>query len=104
MKPVTISPLAQQHLRAISLYILEDNPPRALSFVQELRERCSNLSTFPTAGPVVRRFHDKDVRRIVHRRYNIFYLVGDVIEVIAIVSGTQDLDAILPQDTDDQQS
>lgn len=99
MTYVSISPQAQQHLRTIATFIMQDNPRRAVTFVRELRERCSNLADFPMAGPIVRRILQREVRRIVHGRYSIFYLLeANVIEVIAIVDGATDLDALLPQD------
>jgi plasmid stabilization system protein ParE len=56
-------------------------------------------------GPVTRRSHGRTVRRIVHGRYNIFYRVEPAtIEIMAILPGAMDLDAIMPQDTDDEQT
>jgi toxin ParE1/3/4 len=94
---VRISQQAQRQLRAISTFIMLDNPRRAVTFVRELRERCRNLADFPMAGPIVRRIERRDVRRIVHGRHSIFYLLeADMIEVIAVAAGAMDLDGVLP--------
>jgi plasmid stabilization system protein ParE len=44
------SPEAETDLYEIALTIAERNPERALSFVDELRERCVSLSGYPNIG------------------------------------------------------
>jgi plasmid stabilization system protein ParE len=96
---VIFSATARQHLTAIADFIGEDNPRRALTFIRELQRRCRDLSTHPMIGPVARRSAGRDVRRVVHGRYNIFYRVDTrIIEIMAVLPGAVDLDAIFPRD------
>jgi len=75
---VRLTPLAEAELEAIADYIARDNPRRALSFVQELRDRCLSLADMPLAFPLVPRYEDRGIRHRVHGNYQIFYrVVGD---------------------------
>ncbi|GHD14194.1 type II toxin-antitoxin system RelE/ParE family toxin [Tianweitania populi] len=99
---VVISATARQHFATIADFIGQDSPKRALSFIRELQRRCRDLSHHPLVGPVVRRSAGRDVRRVVHGRYNIFYRVdAKMIEIMAILPGAMNLDAIIPRDPDD---
>ncbi|CAG9165409.1 type II toxin-antitoxin system RelE/ParE family toxin [Cupriavidus pinatubonensis] len=72
---VHLTPLAEAELEAIADYIARDNPRRALSFVQELRDRCLSLADMPLAFPLVPRYEDRGIRHRVHGNYQIFYRV-----------------------------
>ncbi len=75
---VRLTPLAEAELEAIADYIARDNPRRALSFVQERRDRCLSLADMPLAFPLVPRYEDRGIRHRVHGNYQIFYrVVGD---------------------------
>ncbi len=83
-------------LEAIGDWIANDNPVRALSFVQELRNSCLSIQEFPESHPLVPRYEDQNIRRKVHGNYLIFYCVRvDVVVVIHILHGAQDYDALL---------
>ena len=43
------SPRAARDLQEIALYIAQDNPQRAMSFIGELRERCLRVADAPLA-------------------------------------------------------
>jgi len=66
---VRLTPLAEAELEAIADYIARDNPRRALSFVQELRDRCLSLVDMPLAFPLVPRYEDRGIRHRVHGNY-----------------------------------
>jgi toxin ParE1/3/4 len=72
VKPVAFRPQAIRDLEAIADYIAADNPSRAQSFVQELRERCRLLGDFPESA---RRFRElgEDARILPYRNYVILY-------------------------------
>ena len=69
---VTVSPAARSDLIEIAIYIAQDNPDRALSFVDELEAKCFKLGQQPGLG--TRRQELADGLRVApHGRYLIFY-------------------------------
>jgi toxin ParE1/3/4 len=58
---------AKADLLQICEWIAEDNPPRALTFVDELESRCARLTAMPHAYPLVQRHEDSGVRRRASR-------------------------------------
>ena len=49
---VLFTPLAETDLEDIGDYIAQDNPARALSFIQEIRAQCQKIGKSPLAGDV----------------------------------------------------
>jgi addiction module RelE/StbE family toxin len=93
---VVITAAAKADLLAIRRYIEADNPTRAVSFVEELLNRCLALADTPRAYPLVPRYERFGIRRCVHGGYLIFYrLQPEQIEVIHILQGARDIEAIL---------
>ena len=83
-------------LEEIGDFIGRDNPPRAASFVAELREKCLGLAQFPEAFPLVERLARIGTRRRRHRNYLIFYRIAkNAIVIQHILHGARDYDAIL---------
>jgi toxin ParE1/3/4 len=79
-----LRPKAVEDLRKIADYIATDNPPRAVSFLDELLEVCSRIAEHPQA---YRRRDDlaRGLRQAIHGRYLIFFTAdeqGAVIERI----------------------
>jgi toxin ParE1/3/4 len=93
---VVITAAAKADLLAIRRTIETDNPTRALSFVEELLDRCLALADTPRAYPLVPRYERYEIRRCVHGRYLIFYrLQPEQIEVIHILQGARDFEVML---------
>ncbi len=96
---VRLTPLAEAELEAIADYIARDNPRRALSFVQELRDWCLSLADMPLAFPLVPRYEDRGIRHRVHGNYQIFYrVVGDPparIDVLHVLHSARNYAALL---------
>ena len=93
---VVITAAAKADLLAIRRYIEADNPTRAVSFVEELLDRCLALADTPRAYPLVPRYERFGIRRCVHGDDLIFYrLQPEVIEVIHILQGARDIEARL---------
>jgi toxin ParE1/3/4 len=67
---------AEADLESIGDYIAQDNPARALSFFQEIRQCCQNMAAQPLAAPL-RPEYGEGIRRMPFGRYLIFYSVGD---------------------------
>lgn len=69
-------PKAHEDLRAIVQYIGRDNPARAQSFGQELRDKTQPLAQHPKLGRTGRPGLPKGVRELVaHPNYIVFYRV-----------------------------
>jgi toxin ParE1/3/4 len=93
---VVITSAAEADLEAIGDWIGEDNPARALTFVQELRHRCETLIDAPRGYALIPRFEHLGVRRRPYRDYLIFYrIVGATIEVLHVLHGARSYEAIL---------
>jgi plasmid stabilization system protein ParE len=96
---VELSDEAQGDLEHIADYIARDNPRRALSFVQELRDKCEALAYSALGFPLVPRYERHEIRRRVHGRYLIFYRADtDRVVVLRILHGAMDHVAILFED------
>ena len=74
---VELTAAAEADLEAIGDDIAQDNPVRALSFVQVLSRSCIDLANKPEAWPIIPRYERHGVRRRVHGRYLIFYRVAE---------------------------
>lgn len=91
MKRLVITPQAQCDIEAIGDYIARDNPPRALSFVLELRARCEKLSASPEAFRL-RQELGEDIRSCAHGRYVIFFSSAvHEVTIIRVLHGARDL-------------
>lgn len=64
--------MARDDLLGIALYIAEDRPQRALSFVHELEQTCERLGRSPGIG-APRPELGQGMRMQPHGRYLIFY-------------------------------
>ncbi len=68
--------MARDDLRAIVRYIGKDNPTRAKSFGQELREKAKLLAQHPELGRKGRPGLPESLRElVVHPNYIVFYRV-----------------------------
>ena len=66
---VRLTAAAENDLEQIADYIAQDNPQRALSFVQALRDRRLGLADAPYGFPLVSRYERHGIRRRVHGNY-----------------------------------
>jgi plasmid stabilization system protein ParE len=93
---VVISAAAEADLESIGDWIARENPTRAESFIQELREACLSLANAPLGYSPVPRYEHADVRRRPHGNYLIFYRVmDDEVVVLHVLHGARDYDAVL---------
>jgi len=68
---VVFSPLSERDLEEIGDFIAADNPRRAVSFIQEMRDRCQKISSAPEAAPL-RDGLIPGVRMVAHGNFLIF--------------------------------
>ncbi len=93
---VTITEAAYADLSTIGRYILDHNPVKALSFVEELQQACLQLGEMPGAFAELQLPTLKGIRRRPHGNYLIFYRIGaSTIEVLRILHGARDYENIL---------
>ena len=88
---VEFSNEAERDLEEIGDRIAMDNPQRALSFVQELRDICEGLAYNPNRFSLVTRYENRGIRRRVYGNYLIFYRVEDKrVVILHILNGAMD--------------
>jgi toxin ParE1/3/4 len=93
---VVVTTEAEVDLERIGDHIALNNPVRALSFVQELRQSCERLADIPEGFPLLQRYKDSGVRRRVHGNYLIFYRIGaSTVDVIHVLHGAMDYERLL---------
>ncbi|MGY2734653.1 type II toxin-antitoxin system RelE/ParE family toxin [Sphingomonas sp. UYP23] len=93
---VVLSSRAVSDLKRIARFIAFDNPPRAISFVAELRETAERLAELPHGFPLVPRYEQHGIRRRSWKGYGILYSVQpDRVFVHRIVGPGQDHDRAL---------
>jgi addiction module RelE/StbE family toxin len=79
-------PKAREDLRAIVAYIGKDNPSRAKSFGEELRDKTNVLAQHPELGRSGRPGLPDYVRElVVHRNYIVFYRVLAEVRIVEIL-------------------
>ena len=93
---VVITAAAKADLITIGDFIQPHNPKRAITFVEELLDRCYALADMPRAYPLVPRYEKFGIRRTVYGNYLIFYRIHEeLIEIVHILQGAQDYEALL---------
>ena len=93
---VVITEAAYADLAKIGRNIKKDNPTRAMTFVDELYNRCQRLGAVPRAFPLLPNWEERGIRRRPHGNYLIFYRVGaDSVEVLHILHGARDYEGVL---------
>ncbi len=98
MKSVEFSPKVISDLEKIGDYIAEDNPRRAVSFIQELREVGQKLEDYPEAYPRFQALGDK-ARFLPHGNYVILYnVLSDRVRIERILHGARDILAVISDD------
>ncbi len=96
---VVITVAAEADLRDIGDWIAPDSSARALTFTQELRDRCKRLVDAPLGFPLVASLKQAGIRRCPYRSYLIFYrIVEDTIQVVHILHGARDYERLLHPD------
>ena len=97
MSNVKMTVTAKEDLRKIALYIYEQSKDKgiAVRFINELKERCEVLRSFPECGsiPNDRALMSNGYRFLVHKSYLIFYLYKEeenTVYIMAVFNGKLD--------------
>jgi toxin ParE1/3/4 len=93
---IAYTPAARNDLREIRGYIGHDNPSRARSFLQELRDHCRRIATRPRLYRLREEF-GSSVRAAVHGAYLILYTHRDdgLVVIERVVHSARDLGELL---------
>ena len=98
MPRILIRPRAEIDLAEIWDFIAEDSLARANSFLDRLDQSLLGLAANPHIGRV-RGELSQNLRSFPFGHYVIFYLArGDGIEIVRVLHGARDLDAIFRPD------
>jgi toxin ParE1/3/4 len=93
---VLFAPAATLDLLSIGENIGQENPTRAVSFVDELIDRCYTLADLPRRYPLVPRYEHWGIRRCVYGNYLIFYRVReDAVDIVHVLHGAMDYESML---------
>jgi toxin ParE1/3/4 len=95
VKRVVFSPQAKRDLQSIADYIAIDNAARAVTFIEEIEERCQKLGDFPLSA---RQFPElgTNAHILPHGNYVILYrdLEAEV-SIERVVHGARDILALI---------
>ena len=81
------SELASADLMAIADYISDDNPDAALSVVNQIAEKATNLQHFPKLGRVGR---VNGTRELIVMNYILVYSLGpNFVKILRVLHGSQ---------------
>ena len=93
---VFFAPAAKLDLLSIGENIGQENPTRAVSFVDELIDHCYSLADLPRRYPLVPRYEHWGIRRCVYGNYLIFYRVReDAVDIVHVLHGAMDYESML---------
>lgn len=89
---------AANDLEEIGDWIAKSSPIRAVTYVLELRDVCSELSSHPHRFERLARFDLREIRRRVYGNHLIIYEIGgDEVTIVRIVHGSMDLNPLLDE-------
>jgi len=100
---IVLTPRANADLGEIWMFIAADNPVQADDFIDLIDAKLQNLSRQPGLG---RRREElvAGLRSFPVGRYVIFYLqVQDCLQIVRILHGARDLDAVFADPNDEDQ-
>ena len=96
MGEILLTPQAQDDLIDIWMFTAEANREAADRLMDAVKEKCQTLASMPEMGKA-REELAPSLRSFPAGRYIIFYRpAGNGIEVIRVLSGYRDIDALFP--------
>jgi plasmid stabilization system protein ParE len=93
------SAIAQSDLKQIVDYIAIDSPDNALQILKKIREKASDLYTFPDRGKIVPELKDQGIhiyREIIVFPWRIIYRISDAtVFVLSVIDSRRNVEDIL---------
>lgn len=88
---IQFSTKAKTDLLHIAVFIAQDNPTRALSFTDELEQKCLSIGDMPKAFQIVDELAELGVRRRIYQNYSIFFTIeSESIFIIRVLNSAVD--------------
>ena len=95
MPRLVILPAARVDLIEIGDFIAQDNPERAVSFMDEIEAKMAQTAERPGSFPTRDELYE-GLRSARHGRYLIFFFEdGDEVRVVRVLHGARDLQRVL---------
>lgn len=92
---IQFSSEAKSDLLQIAVFIAKDNPIRALSFTDELEQKCLDIADMPKAFPMVSELVEIGIRRRIYQNYSIFFYVeSEKIFILRVLNSSVDYSAL----------
>jgi toxin ParE1/3/4 len=89
-----ITPIAEQDLAEIWVYIAEDSPTAATAFIEKIQAKFIPLLEFPDMG-APRDQIVQGLRAAPYKNYVIYYMHDDAaVTIIRVVHGARDVSAL----------
>lgn len=89
-------PQSLEDIEEISSKIAQSSEQSATRFVVRIFAGAEQLEVFPELGRIVPRFNRRDVRELILGSHKLAYrIVGDDIEIIAVLYGAQEFHSLL---------
>ena len=86
---------AETDLEQIADYIALDNPIRALSFIEEIEQKCLSIGDIPKAFPIVSELIELGIRKRVYQNYSIFFCIeSNQVFIIRILNSAMNYTAL----------
>ncbi|MDE1149571.1 MAG: type II toxin-antitoxin system RelE/ParE family toxin [Azospirillaceae bacterium] len=103
MRPVIFHPFARRDFDDIADFISDDNPDRALAFVEGLEAACRRRAQFPASGKRCDHIA-AGLLRFPHKNYVIYYRVqtSGTVEILHVLHGARDHEAVMRDDIPNQ--
>ena len=94
---VELSRFVEGDLDAIAEYIAQDNPTRAVTFIQEIGAQIHKIGRNPLIYQLRSEIGEGARISMVGRYVILFRIVGEVVRIERVVYGSRDLLALLKQ-------
>lgn len=96
---VTWSNIAERDLIGISEYIAADNPADALRILRRIKEKASNLYSFPQRGRIIPELRDQGIsqyRELVIPPWRMIYRISEkTVFVLSVLDSRQNIKDLL---------
>ena len=90
-----LSPCVERDLEAIADWIAQDNPPRAISFIREIRAEFRRIGEKPLLYQLRPEIGAEARLAVVGRYVILFRVVGELVRIERVVFGGRDLPGVM---------
>jgi plasmid stabilization system protein ParE len=92
---IELSGFIESDLEAIANFIAQDNPTRAVTFIQEIRAKTRLVAKQPLTFQLRPEIGEGARITIVGRHVILFRVIGQIVRIERVVFGGRDLPALL---------